>query len=371
MTPLHLSHDDQRRLAAATEALLSPLAYPDTNAWRRAVCGRVRDLLGAAKVGFILPTPDGPDVFTEDFDAAIARYSDELEPVAASFDMFARLRTLGAADRRTLWGDHLDAYLRTPYWNEFLRPLGAYDSLTLSVAVGPASTLADHVQIGVNHDHPCCEPFGDRGIAIGRLLLPALQAGAMAWLRLGTARHALAALVDTLGVGALVFDADGRELHRNPPAVAFLASSAGDGLAPLAGQMARGLAGPLIADAASGAPPPAVVPAGRAVLRATRLGPDVAGREGAVLVTVEAAEAAPADPAAAEALRGRFGLTRQQARVALLLAARRSTAEIARALCISPHTVRRHVEQVLERLDVRSRLDVAEVIGGAQDDGVL
>lgn len=369
MTPLVLSADDQRRLAAATETLLSPLVYPTTDAWRRAVCDRVRDLLGAAKAGVILPTPDGPDVFTEDFDPAIARYADELEPVAASFHMFDRLRRLGVADRRTLWGDDLDAYYQTPYWNEFLRPLGAYDSLTVSVPVGPAATLADHVQIGVNHDCPHHEPFGDRGVAIGHLLLPALQSGALAWLRLGASRHALAALVDTLGVGALVFDADGRELHRTPQATLLLTHGIESELTALATQLALGVSRPTAGGAPS-VPPPAVVHHGRFVLRATRLGPELTGRDGAVLVTVEASDPGespgPHDEATAEALRSRFGLTRQQSRVALLLAARRSTDEIARELFVSPHTVRRHVEQVLDRLGVSRRTDVEAVVRQAR-----
>jgi DNA-binding CsgD family transcriptional regulator len=66
------------------------------------------------------------------------------------------------------------------------------------------------------------------------------------------------------------------------------------------------------------------------------------------------ADAAPC-PSVVE-LQARFHLTPTQARVAQMLAARRTNAEIAALLDISIHTARRHVEAVLLRLDVNSRL---------------
>ncbi|HET6567539.1 MAG TPA: helix-turn-helix transcriptional regulator [Rhodothermales bacterium] len=61
-------------------------------------------------------------------------------------------------------------------------------------------------------------------------------------------------------------------------------------------------------------------------------------------------------------LRERFGLSRQQARVALLLAERRTTAEIKEELCVSIYTARHHVEHVMAKLGVRSRRDVAALL---------
>jgi DNA-binding CsgD family transcriptional regulator len=57
-----------------------------------------------------------------------------------------------------------------------------------------------------------------------------------------------------------------------------------------------------------------------------------------------------------------FGLTQREAEVASALAERKSSSEIARALGISPHTARRHAERVLDKLGVRSRRDVADVL---------
>lgn len=63
---------------------------------------------------------------------------------------------------------------------------------------------------------------------------------------------------------------------------------------------------------------------------------------------------------APEALRERYGLTRQELRVAALIGAGLGGREIAHALGVSPHTARRHAEAVLRKLGVRSRSHVRE-----------
>ena len=57
----------------------------------------------------------------------------------------------------------------------------------------------------------------------------------------------------------------------------------------------------------------------------------------------------------AENVQHRFGLSPRQAEVALLMAQGQTTAEMSRTLNLTTHTVRHHAEQVLRRLNVRSR----------------
>jgi len=71
-----------------------------------------------------------------------------------------------------------------------------------------------------------------------------------------------------------------------------------------------------------------------------------------------------------EALRARFGLTRQEARIARLLARRTSTAEIARTLFISTHTVRNHIQRILQKLGVGSRAEIGSVLRRSPEDGL-
>jgi DNA-binding CsgD family transcriptional regulator len=57
------------------------------------------------------------------------------------------------------------------------------------------------------------------------------------------------------------------------------------------------------------------------------------------------------------------GLTLRQAEVALLIAEGHSNPEIARRLGISRFTARNHAEQILARLKVESRRQVARALG--------
>jgi len=61
-------------------------------------------------------------------------------------------------------------------------------------------------------------------------------------------------------------------------------------------------------------------------------------------------------------LTARYQLTPREAEVARLLALGKSNAEVAQSLSISEHTARRHTEQVLLKLGVRSRAAVAPLL---------
>jgi len=80
-----------------------------------------------------------------------------------------------------------------------------------------------------------------------------------------------------------------------------------------------------------------------------------------VLLTVRPLD--PAECADPGEVRVRFGLTRREAEVAVLLARRRSNPEVAEALGISLATARHHVEAVLRKLGVGSRNGVAAALG--------
>lgn len=165
-------------------------------------------------------------------------------------------------------------------------------------------------------------------------------------------------LLDFLREGLLVCDATGRVVHANPALTRALeaepererlqgemealarciASSAPDGDAAREAharevRTAQGVyrvRGTLVLDALS-------APGSMVLVALDRLSPE---------------------PLPDEVLRERFGLTKTEIRIARLLAARRSNAEIAAELCLSPHTVRHHTERVLDKLGVPSRTQV-------------
>src|SRR5690606_14428493 len=82
----------------------------------------------------------------------------------------ARVRRLQVAARADAWGRDLSQLPRTRYWNEFVRPLRLYDSLTMCVPIGPKLRLEDTAQIIFNHDDPHRAGFKDREISLARLM---------------------------------------------------------------------------------------------------------------------------------------------------------------------------------------------------------
>ena len=94
-------------------------------------------------------------------------------------------------------------------------------------------------------------------------------------------------------------------------------------------------------------------------LRGSYVGLNLFSQRGSVMVALER-------PAAtflsAEVLRERFGLSKQESRIAQLLARGKSNAEIAKTLFISPHTARTHTQRVLGKLGVCARAEVATKI---------
>jgi DNA-binding CsgD family transcriptional regulator len=102
--------------------------------------------------------------------------------------------------------------------------------------------------------------------------------------------------------------------------------------------------------------------AGRYRVRATLLVQKIKEiRSRTVLVTIE--RAGTAVPTR-ESLMRRFSMTSREADVALLLARGARNAAIAAELHISPHTARHHTENVLSKLQVRARAEVARAIVG-------
>lgn len=73
------------------------------------------------------------------------------------------------------------------------------------------------------------------------------------------------------------------------------------------------------------------------------------------IVTIRAHAPLPTE----DSLRAKFGLSKREAQVAVLLAERRTDAEIATALGISWHTVRSHVERIFAALGCHTRRDAA------------
>jgi DNA-binding CsgD family transcriptional regulator len=96
-------------------------------------------------------------------------------------------------------------------------------------------------------------------------------------------------------------------------------------------------------------------------VRRIRLGPGVFMVGAALVASIDGL---PSDLPSMASLQAEFGLTRRESEVALLLARRLTTAEIARAIGTSDHTARHHVERVRSKLGVSRRSEVARLLKG-------
>ena len=178
--------------------------------------------------------------------------------------------------------------------------------------------------------------------------------------QVGTLAHrdAYRTLLDVLSDPFGLFDAEGRLLHANPPLIALLAAE------PDAERLRTDLTALAVTCAYDPGAAPAATEA-RTVqtcratyrLRSMLLTTHLVDPLTAVLVGVT--REAPTLLPSADALRVRYGLTRREAEVALLLAEGLPNTDLAARLFISPHTARRHTEQVLAKLGLTSRKALA------------
>lgn len=366
-----LSTQDLDGLQAATQTLLSPLAYPTVDGWRSAVNGQLRALLRADSAGFFLPVREGLILYSDDHDPrALARYPEyPPPPLAGGVDVWERMKRLGVGTLADLYGADLPRYLESVYYNEYAAANQAHDTISATVPV--ASPGPGMASLHLWHARPQRAAFGDREVALLRLLFPAFQAGVVSCLRWACPSEAFLRTLDDLREPALVADASGQVVHRTASLERLVAADPERArLEDAMAAIVRGLRGVTCARTGEDAPLEAPLQARVRTRAATYrvhgalMGDAPAGGPALGIVRLDRVST-PVPPS--EALRERFGLTRRQAEVAALLVQRKTTPEIAEALTISPHTARHHTESVLAKLGVGDRRQVARVVAEALD----
>jgi DNA-binding CsgD family transcriptional regulator len=360
-----LTLDDLARIEQATRVLLSPLAAPDADAWRQEAMRAVGDVLGASSGTFLIPDqpklvktlnldPWFEDVVQEATGPTWSGTGSSLFPVLDVFHEAIRLLKLEVWDMHS--GDHAlggEGVAFNNEWYDVLRSVKAVDTHALFVPSARGSAM-----MTLHGLHRKAEP-GEH-LPVLRVLLPSFKAGLDTLGRL----HAHRAALDAVAEPIVAFDADGRELHRNGALTRLLAEDPermrieADLL-----HLARGLrrlAFPLAGERGAGPAPiqrEVRTARGRYTLRGALLPPGAFGPGETAMVSV-AAEVAAALPSA-DVVRVRFGLSRREAEVALVVAEGLPNEAIAERLFVSKHTVRHHVEAVLSKLGVTGRAAVA------------
>ncbi|HEX8318844.1 helix-turn-helix domain-containing protein [Longimicrobium sp.] len=360
-----LSSADVAKLTRAIQLLVSPLDFESVDNWRSAVNRGLGDLLCADSAGFLLPVNDG-----------LAMYSDQHDP--KSLSAFPELEPPRLADGRTVWeegircgvtslemlyGPGYELFRTSAYYNEYAAPNGAHDTIGATVPLTGLGSDANAVaSLHFWHARPVGRLFGERELALLRLLFPAFRAGVETQVRWDRWRIDLLRSLDTLGQAVMVFDSTGRPIHQTPALTGMLADDPESTVLNLELQVVmnslrsamriRGYTdGPLGACAS-------VIHTGKAryAIRGSLYGGPPSGSIAYMLVSLERRSPIRRPDAELQAV---FGLTRAEIRVAAFLAEGKPNVEIARALGVTAHTARRHTERVLQKMGIHSRAQVA------------
>ena len=352
---LQLSSGDLDLLASAQRAILSPLGTCSPDEWREEVLRQVSRLVDADTGAFAIVS--GPEQMA---------WSTNIEMgVIREYMEYYQARELlppepGPAVHYLY--DHVDLpeLRRTEIFSDFWSRYRHFDNLALTLPVG-----GGQANLFFHHDRLHGTRFGERGKTLLGMLIPALEAGLHTYTAWAGRTERVAELLDRVEDGLLFCDGDGRPLHANPAFERVIsADPEGMRLRHEAQQAAADLAALRPSSARMVQAPSAPghrkvrTGAGAYSVRASFLKEEVPGGP-AILVSLRSrTNRLPAKAA----IRDRFGLTARQAEVALLLARRKTNAEVAEILTISPHTARRHTESVLGSLGIGSRRQVREAL---------
>ena len=360
----HLCGTDLTGACQAIELLLTPLDHGSTDRWRSQVNRTLSDLFRADSAGFILPGADGPVVYSDEHDPGeLARYPEILPPLLPDgSQIFSRAVALGTSTLPELWGKEYGSYRRSAYHNEFALANDADDALTMVVELAgdhPLPIAGLHFWHGRNTRRR----FGDRESALMRIIFPAMRTGIETQLRWGRFSADLLQTVDCLGQPTAIIDSSGRLVHLTRAMQSALGDdpereSLENAISQVAGRLRPAASGSLILNGR--------LPDCAAVDVSTRLASyEIRGSlyrsplpHSRSLVLVALRRTTPILRTEDE-LRTRYGLTRAESRVAVHLVSSRSSAEIARDLCVTVHTVRRHTERILLKAKVRSRTELS------------
>lgn len=370
---LTLSASDVARLQTAFATLVAPLDHASVAAWRFAAFESVRALLGADKGFHMLPVSGeelvvGPETDSEGYVAWQSYYH------TLDTGFVQRRRELGLEVAHMLMVYDPRDLKKTEIYNDFSAHYGFLDGMSMTLDLDPTGPPAALTFYHEREDGP---EFGERGLDLLRLLLPAFKAGVRTCQRLASHRSELSRLFDRSAQSLLLCSLSGGVLHETPALRALLAAE------PEADRLRRAMTpvahrlGALvrtrksvgtIADVAARA---AEVAEGELRTASARyriwgavLGEGLITADPVVLVQLERQASRPLT---ADELTRRFRFTPRELAVARLLAEGRSNAEIAGTLGIRPRTAEQHTARVLSKLGLRSRGAVGAALRGERE----
>jgi DNA-binding CsgD family transcriptional regulator len=356
-----LTPRDHDALHAAFAVLLSPLDFVDAENWRGEVGKVLSQLLGAERSAFHLEIAGAPAFYSEDYSRATL---DDYVQHYHDIDL-GRLRReelgLEVWNRRRLHGPKLCKFWESEIHQDFLAPNHIFDSMGLTI---PVVGSAKPATLFFHSEKPGTPEFGERGVSLLNLLLPAFSAGVRDLIRYSQQRRSLATHLDSLNEGIRICDLSGETVHQNPAFSAALAlERAPQKLERAIFDVVQALIGfsgrhgtPSTAFAGERLTQQVATPTAAYQVNGTFLGRELLGAELRIVVTL--LRLAPNTPLSDAALQERYSLTTRELEIARRLAQGQSTKEVAQACGISFHTARRHTEKIFHKVGVRNRSQV-------------
>lgn len=358
---LHLTNQQQNQLIALQRMLLAPFEYEDMDRWGYAVAMGLNKLFGTDRSYFLLPLSE-KHVYPASF-SSVRHYFDYVSQLKYHGEAWRRAVSLGVHQRESVFKPWWHDFSQSAYYQEFIPSVKGFSSVGASVLLHPgdepnARTVG---QLLVTFERPQDFAEKERNLSMMQFVYPVFKSGLQSFVSLLGHTERLGGTLDRLDLAMLLCDADGNVLHQTPHLSNLLAEDPqGAQIHAAMCHLARALTRLEASKDVSDHQAHQIISSPKGVYRicVSYLAHPL-GMERAVMVRLEPVQTPR--PTISK-LTNTFGLTEQQARVALLLAQRKTNQEIARRLHISIHTARHHVEAVLFKLGLTSRRLVRERI---------
>ena len=360
---MHLSAGDIAALERASTALLSPFAYEDASAWRRAACRAVETCIGGDGSSYALPIAGEQAIAAT---PEIERALDAVFPPPAwmveALTMRRRALSLSVADWEELFD--VSALRRAPFYHEVVRPHHLMAPLLMLAETGEAPLPAAVTVYFA--DERAARARAHRRKQLLRLLFPAFHAGLDAFLRFRHDSAALTALVEDAAIGVLVLGPTGQRTRENEFFRQLMSSEPERDR--VRAEAIRAMRGASNLKISNGLPSRSRLANSEVRTAAARYRVSTTFLSGggfrASTLTVALVERLGDRPLTGRELGARFRLTHREIETAMLVRHGLPTREIATQLGISQNTARRHVEKILLKLDVTNRTAAAAKISG-------
>jgi len=179
---IFLSCAELRGVRDASQILLSPGEYQDRDEWRSIALRAVMNCLGADMGFFMYRSGAGVTDTIEQDIPRVDEYPARVLSFALRLGLWERQQEQCVWSRPTLWGRHLREMFKSEYYVDYVKALRGFDTVGLTVPIDKMGGLAT---FHLFHGSERGVRFGERGLALLRLIEPSFRVGVSLSLNVG------------------------------------------------------------------------------------------------------------------------------------------------------------------------------------------